>query len=127
MPSTNMRSQRYRDPFDGARIPFAPMELTGARVLVTGASRGIGEAMAERFTAAGARVALVARSEGPLKQLAERLGGTAHPADLSDPEQVAGLLDRVESDGGPVDVLVNNAGVDLAGPFTGHTREETEF
>jgi short-subunit dehydrogenase len=91
------------------------MELAGRRVLITGASRGIGQALAERFTAAGARVALVARSEGPLKELADRLGGTAHPADLCDPEQLAGLVERVEADGGPVDVLVNNAGIDKAG------------
>ena len=47
------------------------MELAGRRVLITGASRGIGQALAERFAAAGARVALVARSEGPLKELAD--------------------------------------------------------
>jgi short-subunit dehydrogenase len=90
------------------------MELAGRRVLITGASRGIGQALAERFTAAGARVALVARSEGPLKELADRLGGTAYPCDLCDPDQLAGLIDRVEADG-PVDVLMNNAGVDKAG------------
>jgi short-subunit dehydrogenase len=90
------------------------MELAGRRVLITGASRGIGQALAERFTAAGARVALVARSEGPLKELGDRLGGTAYPCDLSDADQLAGLIGRVEADG-PVDVLVNNAGVDRAG------------
>src|SRR5205807_3407873 len=93
------------------------MELAGKRVLVTGASRGIGQALAERFTAAGARVALVARSEGPLKELASRLGGTAHPADLGDLEVVDGLIHRVEADGGPIDVLVNNAGLGLASEF----------
>src|SRR5437764_14692949 len=90
------------------------MELRGKRVLVTGASRGIGQALAERFAAVGAQVALVARSEGAIKELADRLGGTAHPTDLGDRDQVTGLIDRVEADGGPVDVLVNNAGVDLA-------------
>ena len=93
------------------------MELKGKRVLITGASRGIGEQLAIEFAGAGARVALVARSEAPLKELATKLGGTAHPADLGDPEQVQGLLDRVESDGGPVDVLVNNAALDYTGPF----------
>ena len=94
------------------------MELAGRRVLITGASRGIGQALAEQFATAGARVALVARSEGPLKDLADRLGGTAHPADLGDPDQLANLIDRVEADGGPIDVLVNNAGIDRAGFFT---------
>ena len=103
------------------------MELAGRRVLITGASRGIGQALAERFTAAGARVALVARSEGPLKELADRLRGTAHPADLGDREQVAGLIDRVEADGGPVDVLVNNAGVDTTGAFGEASADDVEF
>jgi len=93
------------------------MELAGKRVLITGASRGIGHALAERFAAAGARVALVARSEAALKELADRLGGTAYPCDLCDPEQVAGLIGRIEADG-PIDVLVNNAGVDKAGFIT---------
>src|SRR5436305_15191019 len=103
------------------------MELAGKRVLITGASRGIGQALAERFTAAGSRVALVARSEGALKDLAGRLGGTAHPADLADPEQVSGLIDRIESDGGPVDVLVNNAGVDMTGSFAKAADRDVEF
>src|SRR5690348_14065671 len=94
------------------------MELAGRRVLITGASRGIGQALAEQFASAGARVALVARSEGPLKDLADRLGGTAHPADLGDPDQLANLIERVEADGGPIDVLVNNAGIDRAAFFT---------
>src|SRR3954464_11107993 len=90
------------------------MELAGRRVVITGASRGIGQALAERFTAAGARVGLSARSEGPLKELPDRLGGIAYPCDLCDPDLLAGLIDRVEADG-PVDVLMNNAGVDKAG------------
>jgi uncharacterized protein len=98
------------------------MDLNGKRVLVTGASRGIGEHLAIEFAAAGARVALVARSEAPLKELATRLAGTAHPADLGDRDQVEGLVDRVENDGGPVDVLVNNAALDYTGPFAALTQ-----
>ena len=90
------------------------MDITGRRVLITGASRGIGRALAEGFRAAGAELALVARSAGPLGELAEGLGGAAYPADLSDPAQVEGLVERVEADG-PVDVLVNNAGVSNIG------------
>ena len=102
------------------------MDLTGRRVLITGASRGIGEAIARRCAAGGARVALVARSEGPLKELATQLGGSAHPTDLTDPEAVAGLISRVEADGGPVDVLVNNAGIDLGGHFLSNSPEDLE-
>jgi short-subunit dehydrogenase len=101
------------------------MELIGRRVLVTGASRGIGEGLARAFAQAGAKVALVARSEGPLKVLASEVGGVAYPTDLSDPDATGGLLDRVEADGGPVDVLVNNAGIDAAGAF--HTADPREI
>jgi short-subunit dehydrogenase len=86
--------------------------------MITGASRGIGEAIAHAFRAADATVALVARSENALQDLAVRLGGTAHATDLSDPSQVAGLIDRVEAEAGPVDILVNNAGIDSNVGFT---------
>ena len=91
------------------------MDVDGRRVLITGASRGIGLALAEAFAGAGATVALVARSEGPLRELADRLKGTAHPTDLLEPEQVATLVQRVEDEAGPVDVVVNNAGIGTAG------------
>lgn len=94
------------------------MELTGKRVVITGASRGIGEALAYSFSAAGATVALVARSEDRIRSLASELGGSAHPADLSDPDQVAGLIGRIESEAGPIDVLINNAGLDSTAGFT---------
>jgi short-subunit dehydrogenase len=100
------------------RAYAATMRLDGKRVLITGASRGIGEALAEKFTDAGATVALVARSKDTLQEVAERFGGTAHAADLSDPAQVSGLIERVENEAGPVDVLVNNAGGGVAQGFT---------
>ena len=102
------------------------MELSGSRVLVTGGSRGIGEALARRFAAAGARVALVARSAAAIDQLAAELGGTAQAADLTDPGQVRGLVERIEGDGGPIDVLVNNAGIEGLGAFDGQSAEEVE-
>ena len=102
------------------------MELTGKRVLVTGASRGIGAALAEAFAGAGARVALLARNERAIKELADRLGGTAHPTDLSRADQVAGLVERIEADGGPIDVLVNNAGLGGAQYFPGVTADHVE-
>ena len=100
------------------------MELAGKRVVITGASKGIGEGIANAFAAAGARVALVARSEAPLRALADRLGGTAHPADLTDPGARAGLVAAIEADGGPVDVLVNNAGVEVASPIDRQSAED---
>jgi uncharacterized protein len=98
---------------------YAPtMQVQGKRVLITGASRGIGEALADKFADAGATVALVARSKDALERVAGRLGGTAHAADLADPTQVSGLIDRVEEEAGPVDVLVNNAGNGVPCGFT---------
>jgi uncharacterized protein len=94
------------------------MELRGKRVLITGASRGIGESLAHAFAGAGATVALVARTKDAIGALAAELGGTAHPADLSDPMQVAELVGRVEEEAGPIDVLVNNAGIGSPAAFT---------
>jgi short-subunit dehydrogenase len=106
------------------------MELRGKRVLITGASRGIGESFARAFAGAGATVALVARTEDSIRALAAELGGTAHPADLSDPNQVATLVNQVEEEAGPIDVLVNNAGVgtpaDFANASNEHLRQITE-
>lgn len=96
---------------------FSVMELRGARVVITGASRGIGEALAVAFAGAGADVALVARDADAIANLAGALGGSAHVADLSDSVQVAHLIGRVEAEAGPVDVLVNNAAVTAAGYF----------
>jgi 3-oxoacyl-[acyl-carrier protein] reductase len=85
----------------------------GRTVLVTGASRGIGRATAEHFASLGARVGLVARSAGPLDELAASLGEKAYatPADLSDPVECARVVKEVEKELGPIDVLVSNAGV----------------
>jgi short-subunit dehydrogenase len=100
------------------------MELRDRRVVITGASRGIGEGLAHRFAAAGSIVALVARSADTIEKLAADLGGTAHPADLADPKQVATLVNRIEDEAGPVDVLVNNAGTELAGAFWDHDADD---
>jgi short-subunit dehydrogenase len=94
------------------------MKLDEKRVLITGASRGIGEAIAKKFARAGATVALVARNKDALEDVAGPLGGTVHAADLADPAQVAGLIPRVEDEAGPIDVLVNNAGIGIACGFT---------
>ncbi len=102
------------------------MQISGKRVLLTGASRGIGETLAERFARAGASLALVARSEGPLKELAARLGGTPHPLDLCDSSAVAGLIERVEAEAGPVDIVINNAGVSLIDYFLHHSADDVE-
>jgi len=102
------------------------MEVRGRRVLVTGASRGIGEALARTFAGAGAKVALVARSEQAIKELADELNGDAFPADLCDADQLGRLVDRVESEVGPIDILINNAGVETCGYFPGQSPAEID-
>lgn len=89
------------------------MKLSGAHVLVTGASRGIGACVAEGAAGRGATVTLVARSAEALTQRAKELDGSALPCDLADPHARADLVARAEAAAGrPVDVLVNCAGVD---------------
>ncbi len=93
------------------------MELKGAHVLVTGGSRGIGAALAREFARAGARVSLTARTTEAIDALALELGGQAFTADLLDPASVDSLIERVEADAGPIDLLVNNAGLEDHGWF----------
>jgi short-subunit dehydrogenase len=97
--------------------------LPGARVVVTGASRGIGAALAAELVARGAGVVLVARSVEPLEKLAAELGGEAYAADLSDASAIEPLVRRIEAEG-PIDVLLNNAGVDLTGDLVALPSEE---
>jgi short-subunit dehydrogenase len=91
------------------------MKLDGSHVLVTGATRGIGRQLAEELSARGARLTLAARKQAELEALASGLEASAVLADLSDDEQVATLIPRAQELGGPVDVLVNNAGVFIPG------------
>ncbi len=105
------------------RVPSSTrISLRGKRVLITGASSGIGEAGAERFAAEGAEVIAVARRADLLDALSERIadaGGTAAalPCDLSDLDAVDELADLVEKRFGGVDILVNNAGRSIRRPL----------
>ncbi len=86
--------------------------VAGSVVVVTGASRGIGRATAERLAAAGARVLLVARSADELHALSEELGADARafPCDLASEQQVSALGPALLDAFGHVDVVVSNAG-----------------
>lgn len=88
-------------------------DLTGKCALVTGASGGLGGAIARTLHAAGAKVALSGTREEPLKALAAELGEGAYvvPANLSDPESVAALPKAAIEAMGSIDILVNNAGI----------------
>ncbi len=84
------------------------MELNGKVVLLTGASRGIGRAVAEALVARGARLAAAATTTQPLEDLG---AASVHAADLADPANALALAEEVEAAHGQVDVLINNAGV----------------
>jgi NAD(P)-dependent dehydrogenase (short-subunit alcohol dehydrogenase family) len=95
-------------------------DLTGQVAIVTGGGRGIGRAIALGLASAGASVAVVARSLNQIVETVEeivRMGGraVAVPADVSLPEAIGRMVHEVEQALGPVDLLVNNAGV--AGPL----------
>lgn len=88
-------------------------DLTGRTALVTGASGGIGAAIARVLHGAGAQVALSGTRVQPLEELAAALGERAHvlPCDLSDPAAVEALPKAATEAMGSVDILVNNAGI----------------
>lgn len=94
-------------------------DLTGKRALVTGASGGIGGAIATALHGAGAEVALTGTRAGPLESLAAGLGARAHvlACDLSDTAALEALPGRAATAMGGVDILVNNAGITRDGLF----------
>lgn len=108
------------------------MALQGQVAVITGASRGIGPAIAEALAGAGATVVLAARSEAEVNLVAERIGqagGTALavPTDVSQEEQVRWLFERSAERFGKVDLVVNNAGVGVFGPLIESTTEQWDW
>jgi NAD(P)-dependent dehydrogenase (short-subunit alcohol dehydrogenase family) len=94
------------------------LSLEGRRALITGGSRGLGLAMARAFAAAGARVAMVARQEGPLAEAARSIPGSVPvTADIATAEGCEQAYRGAESALGGVDILVNNAGTSRRGPL----------
>ncbi|MGA4801280.1 SDR family oxidoreductase [Streptomyces lavendulocolor] len=118
MPAPVAAGRRYADRFGGQLV------------LVTGAARGIGRATALAFAEAGARVVAVDRdAEGAARTAAlARLTGApdawGEAVDVGDEQAMEKLADKVAEEYGPVDVLVNNAGIGLSGPFLETTSDD---
>lgn len=98
------------------------MRLRDQVAIITGASRGIGAALAQVFAAEGARLVLASRSEERLNAVARTLGASAGrvlvvPTDMRQTEQVRRLVERTVETFGTVDILVNNAGIGIYAPY----------
>jgi NAD(P)-dependent dehydrogenase (short-subunit alcohol dehydrogenase family) len=106
------------------------MDLAGRVAVITGASRGLGKAMALALAPAGARLALVARDVQRLSSVAaeaRRLGAAEaeiFQADIADEAQVLQLEQQVRAKLGPVDILINNAGINIRKPCVDYTLAE---
>ena len=104
------------------------VDLTGKVALVTGASRGIGRAIAVGLADAGASVALAARGRKDLDAAVDAIGGPArgYSADLRSSDECARLVANVAADFGRLDILINNAGVGVFRKVAEMTVEEWE-
>jgi NADP-dependent 3-hydroxy acid dehydrogenase YdfG len=102
------------------------MSDTRKVAVITGASSGIGAATARALAAAGYRIALLARRTDRIDALAKELdnGSIAIEADVTDRPSIVAAAERVQRELGGADVLVNNAGVMLLGPFGSEQRDD---
>ena len=104
----------------------AAKKLTGRVAVVTGASRGLGRAMAVELGAAGAKLALVGRDRAKLDETAAEAGteSAVFIADVTDETQVRALEQGVRERFGHVDILINNAGMNIRKPLVEYTLDE---
>ena len=105
--------------------------LAGRTALITGASRGIGRAIAQAYGAAGANLFLTATKLAKLEETRESLAGAAvevrcHTADVSDPDDVEALFAAAVEWRGGLDILVNNAGIYIGKPFVNYELDDLD-
>ena len=100
-------------------MTIMPGRFTGKRAVVTGASSGIGRATAKRLVAEGCRVALIARGQERLQQVAAEIGADhdvlVAPADCTDEASITAAVDQAAAQFGGLDIVVSNAGIELLG------------
>ncbi len=107
---------------------MAHQQLDGLVIVVTGGAAGIGRQIAEQAAWAGAKVAIGDRDAQAAQRTADELGADmrAYPLDVTDEDSYVAFVADVENDLGPIDVLVNNAGVMWVGPFDAEPASATE-
>jgi NAD(P)-dependent dehydrogenase (short-subunit alcohol dehydrogenase family) len=99
-------------------------------VIITGGSRGLGKEMAKALTGAGANVVVTSRDPEKVEAVAEKLSSDygrvcrGYGCDVRDPEGIASLVARVIDEFGQIDVLINNAGINIRGPIEALSLEE---
>lgn len=109
---------------------ISQFQLTGNVAIVTGGSKGLGEAMAAGLASAGANLLLVSRNENEAKAAAANIAeeypvkAIGMMADVSSEEQVAAMVARCQKEFGRIDILINNAGINIRGPIEELTLEE---
>lgn len=108
------------------------VDLKGKTAIITGASRGIGKAIASTAAALGINLTIAARQEGPLKETAEELAKKykvkvlAIPCDVTKLEDLENLVEKTKKEYGKIDILINNAGVSSQYPFEQQPIEDFE-
>jgi NAD(P)-dependent dehydrogenase (short-subunit alcohol dehydrogenase family) len=104
--------------------------LTGRSAIVTGGSKGLGEAMAAGLASAGADVLLISRNEAEANAAAQRIAAdyghraVGMAADIAQADQCEAMAERALSEFGKIDILINNAGVNIRGPIDELTYEQ---
>ncbi|MCA9019294.1 MAG: SDR family oxidoreductase [Planctomycetaceae bacterium] len=105
-------------------------DLTGRVAIITGGSKGLGSAMAEGLASAGADLLFISRNQDEVEATAAQIQSDygnkviGMAADVTDPEQVAAMTERAISEFGKIDILINNAGINIRGPIDEITLEE---